>query len=279
MDRGVSAVLDMGKDVVVALFQGHSKDWDIEYNLSKMKEQIGRASVVGADFIIFPELFLSGCHKLVSSEKVKTVAEERNGPSFQELSKAAKEANIAVLYGYPEVDQSSGSEVLYNSAQLIDKDGTSLANYHKTHLWIGEDEKVFTPGKGFEPIVECCGLKVGILICFDIEFPECTRTLALRGAQLIAVPTAVENGEGGRMFMESFPPVRTIENCVYIANVNQADEMFCGISSCCSPDGNFAVLGGSGECLLFATISQNFEPRYGYLERRRTELYGEVIKQ
>ena len=67
------------------------------------------------------------------------MAEERHGPSFQELSKTARESNIAVLYGYPEVDRSSGAPIYYNSAQLIDRDGSSLVNYRKTHLWIDED--------------------------------------------------------------------------------------------------------------------------------------------
>ena len=269
----------MEKDVTVALFQGYSRDWDIEFNLGRMKEQMVRASTVGADIIIFPELFLSGCHKLISSERVLKVAEQRNGPSFQQLSKTAKESNIAVLYGYPEVDRTSGSEILYNSAQLIDRDGSPLANYQKTHLWIGEDEKIFSPGSCFEPIVECCGLRIGILICFDMEFPECSRTLALRGAQLIAIPAAVDNKGEGREFMQRIPPARAMENCVYIVNVNQADEEFCGLSSCCYPNGDCAALAGSEENMLFTIFDRNKKWRNNFLERRRTELYGELFSK
>ena len=272
---------EMEKDVTVALFQGYSRDWDIEFNLGRMKEQMAKASTVGADIIIFPELFLSGCHKLISSEKVLKVAEERSGPSFQQLSKTAKESDIAVLYGYPEVDRTSGNEILYNSAQLIDSDGSSLANYHKTHLWIGEDEKVFTPGSCFEPIVECCGLRIGILICFDLEFPECSRTLALRGAQLIAIPTAVESKGAGREFMQRIPPARAMENCVYTVNVNQADGNqadggYCGLSSCCFPNGDFAVMAGSEENLLFTIIDKKKKWGNNFLKQRRAELYGEL---
>ena len=177
--------------VTVALFQGCAKNGDVQCNLDKMKEQMHRAASVGAVLLIFPELFLSGYR---AAEEMKMVAEERDGPSFQELSKTARKCNIAVLYGYPEVDQSNGASVYYNSAQLIDKDGSSLVNYRKTHLWIPpkppQYELVFTPGSQLQDPVECCGMKIGILICFDLEISETARCLALSGADLIAVPTA-----------------------------------------------------------------------------------------
>ena len=112
---------------------------------------------------------------------VQNAGPEKAGPSFQELSSAAKEANMAVIYGYPEVDHSTGGDIYYNSAQLIDRDGTSLVNFRKVHLWIDEDghEGVFTPRKEFVEVVECYGMKIGLLICYDIEFPEAARTLAL----------------------------------------------------------------------------------------------------
>ena len=183
---------ELEKRLVVALCQGHAQNGDVSFNLDKMKRQITTAASVGAGMILFPELFLSGYR--VPAEQMTKVAEERNGPSFQELSKAAKEANIAVLYGYPEVDRSSGGEVLYNSAQLIHKDGSSLINYRKTHVWICPEppqyEAVFTPGNHFHVPVECCGVKVGILICMDLAFPECARCLAIAGAEFIAVLTA-----------------------------------------------------------------------------------------
>jgi len=78
---------------------------------------------------------------------------------------------------------------LYNSIQLIDRDGRSLVNYRKLHPWI--DEEVFTAGNEYTEVVECRGMKIGLLICYDVEFLESVRTLALQGAQLVAVPTAI----------------------------------------------------------------------------------------
>ena len=268
--------------LALAAFQGQSKNGDVSFNLKRMKEQMNKASAVGAEMILFPELFLSGY--CVPAEQMKKMAEERNGPSFQELSKAAKEANIAVLYGYPEVDRSSGSEVFYNSAQLIDKDGSALANYRKTHMWIDDMgyEKVFKAGNAFEEIVNCCGVKIGILICFDIEFPECARGLALKGAKFIAVPTAI-SCQLPLTIQEKVPnlvvPARALENRIYLVSVNHGGENFSGHSTCCSPTGDCVVQAGCEEQLVLFSIDPNFTPEHDFLSQRRPDMYGNTCVQ
>ena len=272
-----------GSSRMIALFQGESRTGDVSYNLSRMKEQMRKASAVGADLLVFPELFLTG-YKLQAAE-AKRLAEEKNGPSFEELSVAAKEAGIAVVYGYPEVASSSdGSKTYYNSAQLIDRDGRSVMNYQKIHLWIDEHkyEEVFTPGENFS-VVECCGLKIGILICYDIEFPECVRILALKGAQLIIVPTAIAVS-GCLTIPNGMIPTRAMEGRVYVAYVNHSmsdaidGKPFLGQSSCCSPSGDFVVKAGSEETLLFASISPNdFKGLYSYLKDMKPASYKDLV--
>ena len=262
--------------VGVAAFQGTSTDGDVQCNLSKMKKQMCKASAVGAELIIFPELFLSGYH--VPAEEMKMVAEQRDGPSFQDLSKTAKESNIAVLYGYPEVDRSSRTPVYYNSAQLIDRDGSSLVNYRKTHLWIDVEgsEKVFQAGDSFSKVVKCCSVKIGILICFDMEFPECARALALKGAELIVIPTAISKRVPVDV-LEKVPtlvvPTRAAENRVHVVCVNHAGREFSGQSTCYNPNGDVVVQAGSGEQLLLFSINPCFQPVFDYLSRRKTQLY------
>ena len=262
---------------LIALFQGEARLGDVAHNLGRMKEQIRRASAAGAELIIFPELFLTGYQ--LGPQAMMGVAEERNGPSFQELAAAAREANIAVIYGYPEVDRSAGSEdlVYYNSAQLIDRDGKSLANYHKVHLWIDKYkyEAVFTPGKEFAEVVECCGVKIGLLICYDIEFPEAARVLALRGAQLIAVPTASSFEFEYRNITTRIVPARAMENRIHVAYVNHTGGNLCGTSVCCNRAGDYSLLAGAEEGLLLAPI--NLESSvFSYLKDRRPELYKEL---
>ena len=265
--------MDAAKErVTVALCQGNAKNGDVKCNLDTMKEQLHRAASAGAELLIFPELFLSGY--CVPGETMKLVAEERDGPSFQELSKSARECNIAVLYGYPEVDRSSGTPVYYNSAQLIDKDGSSLVNYRKTHLWIDTKgfENVFTPGNALSEVVQCCNLKIGVLICFDVEFPECARTLSLKGAKLIAIPTAISK-QLPIAVQEKVPtlviPTRAAENRVYVMCVNHGGEDFSGRSTCCDPNGDVVMQVGSGKQLLIFSIDPHFQPAYDYISNRK----------
>ena len=266
------------RSVYVAAFQGSSGAGECKLNLTKMKEQLCKASAVGAELLISPELFLSGYQ--VPSEEMKVLAEERDGPSFQELSKTARESNIAVIYGYPEVDRSSGTSIYYNSAQLIDKDGTSLVNYRKTHLWIDEDgyEKVFQAGDSLSKVVECCNIKIGILICFDIEFPECARMLRLNGAELIVIPTAISQSLPIDV-QEKVPalvvPTRAAENRIYVVSVNHGGKDFSGRSTCCDSNGDVVIQAGCGEQMLLFTVYPDTvtPPEEDYINQRKPQIY------
>ena len=268
--------MEAKKRVIVALFQGRSKNGDVQWNMESMKEQIHRAVAARAELIIFPELFLSGYQ--VPSEEMKVLAEERDGPSFQELSKTARESNIAVIYGYPELDRSSGTSIYYNSAQLIDKDGTSLVNYHKTHLWISpkppQYEAVFTPGSQLEDPVDCCGMKIGVLICFDVSFSEPARCLTLRGANFIAMLTAnsIQIDQRSCNFVV---PTRALDNGVYAAFVNHVGNGWEGCSQLCDPEGKVVVFSGSEseEVLLLGNVMLPISSKVNYLGMRRPDLY------
>jgi predicted amidohydrolase len=262
---------------VVALFQGRARNGDVEYNKDNMKKQVLRASAAGAELIIFPELFLSGY--CVPGEEMKRLAEERDGPSFRELSQTARESKIAVLYGYPEVDgSSSGVPVYYNSAQLIDRDGSSLVNYRKTHLWISPKppvyESIFTPGSKFEDSVECCGVRIGILIFHDVSFSEPARCLALSGANFIAIPSATSSKSCTKLYART----RAHDNGVYVAVVDHVGGGTDGCSQLCDPEGTVVVHSDSTiqEILLLGAIELPVVSTFNYIEMRRPELYEKL---
>lgn len=264
------------KEVVIALFQGKAKNGDVRVNLDQMKKQVVRAAGADAQLHLFPELFLSGYN--VHAEEMKKLAEERDGASFKELSKTAKELNIAILYGYPEVDRSSGAPIFYNSAQLIDRDGVSLVNYRKTHIWMCPDppqyEAGFTAGSRFEDPVECCGLKIGILICHDFSFSETVRSLALSGANFIAVPTA-SSTKYNRRCTNFIAPARALDNGVYVAVANNVGVGYDGCSQVCDPNGRIIAYCGSEsqEALMLARLSLPVSPMINYVRMRIPELY------
>ena len=267
------------KRVEVAAYQGTSVPCGVDENLQVMTEQMRRAAMAGASLIIFPELFTTGYCLPNDAEDWKRLAETRYGYSFQKLKETAKKEGIAVLYGYSEEAKDiSGQPVYYNSAQFIDKNGCSLANYRKSHLWVVDEPKLFTPGDEIA-IVEHEGLKIGLLICYDVEFPEIVRRLALEGVHFVAVPTAEI------LWSSLLPYTRAIENRVFVSYVNH-----CGTESGCrltgrsvivSPFGEAIVSAGPREeCLLLASIDptccQTALREMPCLSQRRPEMYAKV---
>ena len=259
----------------IAMCQVTSKLCDKSFNISQMKENIKKAKVMGAELIIFPELFTTGYN--LTTEEVKRLAETKNGKTFSEISECAKQHQMAVVYGYAEKD----GESIFNSVMVIDKKGLFMGNYHKIHLWREWEKKVFTKGEE-EVICDVDGLKVGILVCYDFKFPEIVRSLALRDAKLIIVITASsdECNTGIRLI----PPARAYENCVFLAHVNhvgpQRDTHFSGGTCCVDPHGVELVCCWEQESLLIATIDPTeCEKTYNnYLADRRPDMYKSLVQ-
>ena len=266
---------------LLAAYHGSSVVCNKEENLRTMNKQMEKASAAGAQLIIFPELFTTGYILPKGPEDIRRLAEAHDGPSFQKLSQWAKELSIAVIYGYAE--RVDGKDVsFYNSAQFIDKDGKSLANFHKLHLWPAMDIPAFTPGSQ-EAIIDYEGIKIALLICYDIEFPEIVRSVALKGAHLIAVPTACVN-----KLSSAIVSARALENHLFVANVNHCG-MECGqkylTDSCVvGPTGDPIVTARAddGDQLILADIDidqcQLVQETKSYLKARRPELYGDLVK-
>ena len=262
----------------VALFQGHAEAGNLQSNVQKMKKQMAEAKKQSADLIVFPECFTTGDG--LAHDCTRDLAEKRDGKTFVELSRFAQETGIAVLYGYPEVT-GGGDEgmIFYDSIQFIDKDGNSRANYHKTHLWVDEHKSdgAFKAGEGFSPVFEFCGIKIGLLICFDVEFCEAVRMLALRGAEVILVPAAATIEYDIPFIANSLVASRALENGIHVAYVNHCGGQFSGASSCYGPLGNMLVSAGTEEGLFLAQIDTQVKNSYSYMPLRRPELYKDLV--
>jgi len=139
---------------------------------------------------------------------------------------------------------------IFNSAVLIDSDGSILLNYRKTHLWGDVEGAIFTPGDShqFDSLasLKCCpNFPMGILICYDLEFPEPARILSLRGARIILAPTALTTGDSSDVIPLKMLPSRAAENHIFIIyanHIHRATEesalTFCGLSGIFGPDGS-----------------------------------------
>ncbi len=233
----------------IAIHQCEGNSARTEDNLNILRRSALSAAEQGAQLLIFSEMFLTGYN---IGDKVLELAETKDGPSRQKAAMIAREANIALLYGYPERFETA----VFNSAILIDRTGTMLANYRKTHLYGEEENRLFQPGDYFV-VAEIEGVKVGLLICYDVEFPEAVRALALAGAELIAVPTALM--QPYCRIAQHVVPVRAFENQIFIAYANrcgyEADLNYCGLSCIVGPDGKDLKRAGTSEELFVAELN------------------------
>ena len=164
--------------------------------------------------------------------------------------------------------------------RLIGRDGRSLANYRKCHLFGDLDRDMFRAGQSPPAVIELDGIRVGLLICYDVEFPEAVRLLALAGADLVAVPTALM--DPFEVVARTIVPARAVENQVFLAYANrcgrEGDLRYCGLSCVVGPDGADLVRAGRGEELVFADLDLDrlraARAPSPYLRDRRPELYA-----
>ncbi|MBW2409500.1 MAG: carbon-nitrogen hydrolase family protein [Deltaproteobacteria bacterium] len=260
----------------IAIYQCEGMPKNVEKNLKDLQRVANSAAEQGARLIIFPELFLTGYN---IGEAVIDLAERVNGQAAQKASSIAQEANIALLYGYPERFDKS----VYNAAILIDHNGQTLANYRKTHLFGSYEKRTFQAGDALV-LAELEGLKIGILICYDIEFPEAVRKLVFAEAGFIAVPTALMRPYC--RIAETVVPTRAYESQIFVAYVNrcgsEGDLIYCGNSRIVGPDGEDVVRAGSKQGIFVADIDAtaitSARKNNPILADLRTELYTARVK-
>ncbi|AOR35477.1 carbon-nitrogen hydrolase [Streptomyces fodineus] len=258
-----------------ALLQSSGRPGSVVENLKVLDEAAGRAAATGAALLAAPEMFLTG---YAIGDGIARLAEPADGVCADAIAETATRHGIAIAYGYPERD----GETVYNSAQLISADGTRLANYRKTHLFGCFERDHFTPGE--QPVVqaELNGLTVGLMICYDVEFPENVRAHALAGTDLLVVPTAQMHPF--QFVAESLVPVRAWENQMYVAYVNRVGQEgefeFVGLSVLAGPDGVARTRAGRAEQLIVADADPAFlaasREANPYLKDRRPGLYGSL---
>ncbi|MDH6432798.1 putative amidohydrolase [Streptomyces sp. SAI-144] len=259
-----------------ALLQSSGRPGSVEGNLKVLDEAAGRAAAAGAALLAAPEMFLTG---YAIGEDIARLAEPADGDSADTVAEIAERHGVAIAYGYPE----RVADAVHNSAQLISADGVRLANYRKTHLFGCFERDHFEPGE--QPVIqaELGGLTVGLMICYDVEFPENVRAHALAGTDLLLVPTAQMHPF--EFVAESLVPVRAWESQMYVAYVNRVGQEgefeFVGLSTLAGPDGVARARAGRGEELVFAdadpallAASRAANP---YLTDRRPGLYGSLV--
>ena len=263
----------------VAVYQCEPGPTDVAANLERLAGVARDAAAQGAELLVCPEMFLTGYN--IGAANARRLAEMRDGFSAQRIAEIARENRLAVLYGYPERAAEDGAPevAVFNAVQLVSADGRSLANYRKTHLFGELDRSMFSASAAEQSLVDLNGWCLGMLICYDIEFPENARRLAVAGADLILAPTA--NMIPYDVVATTIVPARAFENQVYVAYANycgsEGEIHYCGLSCVASPDGTDAARAGPSESLIVADLDRESlaasRSINTYLADRRPELY------
>lgn len=247
-------------DFQVAVYQCEARDDHPSRRLERLAERLTALDSHLVDLIVCPELFLSGYN---SGEGLSEWREASNGEFARGVSKLARSSGLAIAYGYPET---GGDGACYNAVALFDRSGTLLANHRKLRLPTAYEQHWFVPGLQYT-LVDVGKLRLAILVCYDVEFPETVRACALAGAQLVIVPTALT--DAWDVVATKVVPARAFENNIFLAYANYAGRddtgTYLGSSCIVGPDGRDLARAGRDEEVIVADIDL---ARIGQMRKR-----------
>jgi predicted amidohydrolase len=219
--------------------------------LDWLEHQLQTHAKAKFDLLVLPELFACGYN---IGDAVKRVAEPADGPIAMQIAALARRYNLAIHYGFAERD----GDKLYNAAQAVGPDGAQLGRHRKLILPPGFESSYFSTGHQIDLFVYC-GLTIATLICYDAEFPELARKAAMRGADIIVVPTALGHQWG--WVAHQMIPTRGFENGVFLAYANHAGMenglSYLGASFIAAPDGALMVRAGAAPDIIAAPIEKS----------------------
>lgn len=249
----------------IAVLQMQAAPGDVTANLMKIEAAAGKAAAKGAQILVAPELALPGYG---AGAAMQNLAEPLEGPQIEALRKIAHQKGIAIVAGFAERDGAR----CYNSLAMVDS-GKAPVAYRKTHLYGDYEKNLFSAGSIGTALQSFAGLKLGFLICYDVEFPENVRRLALAGADVVLVPTALPLDVYSDFIAARVVPVRAFENQVFLAYANHAGSdgrfTYAGRSCVAAPDGSLlAASDDNAEGLFVAEVRPD-----DYAESRTANAY------
>jgi len=265
----------------IGLAQTAPRLGDVQQNLVEILLQLARARGLGCDLVLFPECALSG-YMFEDRASAAAASVVVPGREMTRLVEACRSLQVYCVLGL--LEQRDG--LLWNSSRLIGPDGI-VGSYDKTHIpQLGVDRFV-EPGQGPYAVYDTPLGRIGLQICYDWRFPEVTRSLALQGAELVAMPTC--SPSSSRELADHLPRTRAVENAIFFAMANrvgaEGSAAFLGHSQVVGPGGDRLVRGDESEALLVCDVdlaqarAKNREQgdglyRLDIMNERRPELYA-----
>ncbi|SDO37130.1 Predicted amidohydrolase [Microbacterium sp. ru370.1] len=252
---------------------------EVAANLDAARAAVGDAARAGARLIVVPELALSG-YVFADAAEARSAAVSRDDPGWETIARELPEETVAVV-GYAE---DAGAR-LFNTAAVLTRDGR-LGDYRKSHLW-GEESLFFASGDAAGAVVETPVGRIGVAICYDNEFPEVPRRLALAGAEVLALPVnwpLVDRPAGERApeTIQAMAAARSSRLSTVIADRHGCERgvAWTGGTAIIDDDGWVAAAPADGVGTVIATLrvrhpsDKSLPPFNDLFADRRPELYG-----
>lgn len=252
---------------------------------------IDQAGAAGVQILCLQEIFSGPYFCAEQDTKWYQTAEPIPGPTTDLMTGYAKKYKMVIVVP---IYEEAISGVYYNTAAVIDADGSYLGKFRKIHIphtWPGFWEKFyFKPGNLGFPVFETAYAKIGIFICYDRHFPECARVLALNGAEILFNPSATTTGKSQYLW-ELEQPAQAVANGVFIGANNRVGiekpwefGEFYGSSYFVNPKGEIVVKGSSDQDEVVIADLDLEEIRivrdgWQFFRDRRPEMYTEMGQQ
>jgi predicted amidohydrolase len=225
----------------VSVFQCAGGGLSPEQRLQRLQDAISGQQL---DLVVCPELFMSGYNV---GDALIDLAQTPDGPFARAIAALSRSHGTAIVYGYPE----RAEHGIYNSVLCIDSTGALLANHRKLLLPPGFESRYFEAGQDLT-LFELNGIRCAFLVCYDVEYPESVRAAAEAGAELVIVPTALEQNWG--LVANKLVPTRAFENGIWMIYANHAGKengtTYFGGSCIVAPNGEDAARAGADETLI-----------------------------
>lgn len=253
----------------------------LDMELGKVDENYAKAEKLientvkseNPDLIILPETWSTG---YFPKENLESYCEDDCGRLKSEFSKLARDYGVNIAAGSVANIKNGG---IYNTACVFDRDGKCVAEYDKTHLFTPMDEHKYFNFGGGTATFELDGIKCGIIICYDVRFPELVRTLALEKIELLIMSSQWPSTRVSHL--QVLTSARAIENQMFVACCNSCgkagDAVFGGASRIINPWGEVLASAGSGEEVITADcdfgIIEEIRNSINVFHDRRAEIY------
>ena len=251
-------------------------------NLKKIIKYIKDASRTNSKLCAFPEFMMFYTPSSQSPKELASQAEIISGEFVSSIAEAAKSNSIQVVGTFYE--KSPKPNRVYDTSFLINKFGKIVSTYRKIHLYdaLGfKESKKLYPGSSITKPIQTTFGKIGLMICYDLRFPEMSRILASSGSEILITPSAWVKGPMKEEHWITINKTRAIENGCYVISPDQVGNIYCGRSLVVDPFGEIILDMKKKEGLGTVDVSlddiKEVRKKLPLLQNRRTDIYTNLM--